>query len=107
MCKLCDRHRPKPSWIKDGTDLWINEHGVTVHRFSSGHYGHNDPETGRWHDYNPIWVPDCCMDCKNLDRGEYGDYGDCLGGPICERFTWFPTAKGTCKWQEPYPPRNA
>ena len=53
----------------------------------------------------PCWkvgrglIPRCCIECSNYDSGELGDYGERLSGPWCGRNVFWPTQKGTCKWQ--------
>lgn len=78
-----------------------NGHGV------QGRWSHSGTMFGReidgqWRTCIPEFVPLCCLDCRNYDPGEYGDYGSLLSGPYCEKNVFFPTKKGTCKKQEPW-----
>ena len=53
-------------------------------------------ENDNYHTNLPVFVPECCLECIHLDMGEYGDFGEHLSGPYCERNVWFPTRKGWC-----------
>jgi len=72
----------------------INQHGVKIHVFETSHFGHTD-KGGNWHNAR-IKVPEICWDCKNLDDGEYGEYGDCLCPPSCNLNIWMPTKVNKC-----------
>ncbi len=63
-------------------------------RIKNSHFGHTDKD-GIWHNV-VIKVPQICWNCKNLDDGEYGEYGDCLCPPSCNLNTWMPTRTNQC-----------
>lgn len=48
---------------------------------------------------NPIFVPQCCLDCRQLEENYHGQYGG-DDYSICLKNIFFPTKKGACKKQE-------
>lgn len=76
----------------------INKHGIKVRVYETSHFGHTDKD-GHWHNY-VVEVPECCRSCKNLDDGEYDEYGGCWTPPSCSEGVWMPTKKGHCRKQD-------
>jgi hypothetical protein len=72
-----------------------NKHGVRGSWSDTGRWGQY--VDGQWESHRRIFVPAVCSTCRFFDPGEYGDYGEHLSPPYCEKNVWFPTRKGTCK----------
>ena len=42
-------------------------------------------------------VPVICLSCLYYDQGDFGDFGELLGGPLCAAYVRFPIRKGSCR----------
>ena len=78
----------------------INKHGIKVREYRTSHWGHWDKEN-KWHNAT-FHISECCWNCRNLDSGETGDYGDILSPPSCNLNVWSPTRSNKCGKKKAY-----
>lgn len=102
------RRRPGPGpapdlLLTDPDAVTINRHGTPCVQRGAGPFIRIDHKTGAWLDDTPaVTVPVLCLGCQRYVDGDFGEAGERLSPPYCQKHQWFPVVAGECRLRLPH-----